>query len=453
MLYLTASPGDKLVLGRAGEHLARTVRIDIARWRAMYGEGIAALLLRRPGEADPYPCAITQDDDLVTWPITMVETAIPGTTGRYELQYRVGDQLVKSATGIAVVHDALSEPTEEPPEAQQGWVDQVLSAGAAAQTAATDAGQSASDAATSAGHAADSAAASAASAENAAGSASRAEAAAGQIPTVDPDTDHWVIGGEDTGVPATGPKGDAATIQIVDTRTVGPEAPATLTETEGSTPQDRRYIASIPKGDPGKDGVVDKALGLTNAAVGDIIKVKAVDDEGRPTEWEAEEVDLYEWVNLGEYNVADMVFPAYITLDDYTYGELSIKFESLIAEADTELYISIKFFGDGENETGYGGYFGQTLPVGTHSWGRRAVFTLRAMDVPNEVSAENASAMATRLMATWVDAGVVIWGQQYATGDRTYHSRYYKHIKAVLTTKDGAVFTGGRIVLYGRKRR
>lgn len=167
MLYLTASPGDKLVLGRAGEHLARTVRIDIARWRAMYGEGIAALLLRRPGEADPYPCAITQDDDLVTWPITMVETAIPGTTGRYELQYRVGDQLVKSATGIAVVHDALSEPTEEPPEAQQGWVDQVLSAGAAAQTAATDAGQSASDATT--------------SARNAAAAAEKSEQAIGRI--------------------------------------------------------------------------------------------------------------------------------------------------------------------------------------------------------------------------------------------------------------------------------
>lgn len=167
MLYLTASPGDKLALGRSGENLARTVRIDIARWRAMYGDGVAALLLRRPGEADPYPCAIEQDDGMVTWPITLVETAIPGTTGRYELQYRVGDQLVKSAAGIAVVYDALSEPTEEPPEPQQGWVDQVLTAGAAAQTAASDAGQSASDAA--------------ASAESAVEAAERSEQAIGRI--------------------------------------------------------------------------------------------------------------------------------------------------------------------------------------------------------------------------------------------------------------------------------
>lgn len=213
MLYLTASPGDKLVLGRSGENLARTVRIDIARWRAMYGEGVAALLLRRPGEADPYPCAIEQDDGMVTWPITLVETAIPGTTGRYELQYRVGDQLVKSAAGIAVVYDTLVSSTDELPESQQGWVDQVLTAGAAAQTAASDAGQSASDAAASARNAADSAAASASGAESAEASAQRAEAAAVKTPQVSEDGT-WAVWDEskgeytDTKVPATGPQGD-----------------------------------------------------------------------------------------------------------------------------------------------------------------------------------------------------------------------------------------------------
>lgn len=297
MLYLTASPGDKLVLGRSGENLARTVRIDITRWRAMYGDGVAALLLRRPGEADPYPCAIEQDDGMVTWPITLVETAIPGTTGRYELQYRVGDQLVKSAAGIAVVYDTLVSSTDELPGSQQGWVDQVLTAGAAAQTAADRAEAATvnvpklSDSDTwmvwdpEKGEYADTGVYS-----------------GGNAPGIDPTTGNWVIGGEDTGIHATGPqgpkgdtgatgpqgpKGDAATIQIVDTQTVDPETPATLTETADSTPQDRRYIASIPKGDPGKDGVVDVSLGLPAAAPGDIIRVKATDDKGRPTEWEA----------------------------------------------------------------------------------------------------------------------------------------------------------------------
>ena len=41
------------------------------------------------------------------------------------------------------------------------------------------------------------------------------------------------------------------------------------------------------KGDPGKDAAVDISLGITSAAAGDIVKVKAVDANGKPTEWEA----------------------------------------------------------------------------------------------------------------------------------------------------------------------
>lgn len=41
------------------------------------------------------------------------------------------------------------------------------------------------------------------------------------------------------------------------------------------------------KGDPGKDAAADISLGITSAAVGDIVKVKTVDASGKPTEWEA----------------------------------------------------------------------------------------------------------------------------------------------------------------------
>lgn len=41
------------------------------------------------------------------------------------------------------------------------------------------------------------------------------------------------------------------------------------------------------KGDPGKDAAADISLGITSAAVGDIVKVKAVDASGKPTEWES----------------------------------------------------------------------------------------------------------------------------------------------------------------------
>lgn len=166
MLYVDARPGEKLVIGRRGENRARTVRIDIARWIGLYGEGEVSLLHRRSGEDVPYPCEVTSSGSTVEWTITAADVDRPGTTGRYELQYRVGDQLVKSATGATVVYDALSEPAEEPPEAQQGWVDKVLAAGAAADDAAASAREAAQYAGAAGGQA-----------SAAAGSAAEAEAA------------------------------------------------------------------------------------------------------------------------------------------------------------------------------------------------------------------------------------------------------------------------------------
>ncbi len=51
-------------------------------------------------------------------------------------------------------------------------------------------------------------------------------------------------------------------------------------------------------------GENDISLGLSNAAVGDIIKVKAVDDNGTPTAWESVAMPDNEenWVLLGEYD-------------------------------------------------------------------------------------------------------------------------------------------------------
>ena len=51
-------------------------------------------------------------------------------------------------------------------------------------------------------------------------------------------------------------------------------------------------------------GAIDISLGLTGAAVGDIVKVKAVDANGKPTEWEA--------AQLGEYDV-DWKFAGSVT--------------------------------------------------------------------------------------------------------------------------------------------
>lgn len=127
--------GGIILLGKQGENLARRVLFDLTRWISTFGPGTAQLLHQRSGDETPYPVAVEQDGTLAIWKVSSADTASAG-TGRTELQYYVGDTLAKSETWMTKVLPALGDASEMPPEAQQGWVDQVLQAGAAAVEAA-----------------------------------------------------------------------------------------------------------------------------------------------------------------------------------------------------------------------------------------------------------------------------------------------------------------------------
>ena len=72
-------------------------------------------------------------------------------------------------------------------------------------------------------------------------------------------------------------------IESVETGEPGTYADVTMT---GDAPNHGlRFV--IPRGDKGDKGDTDISLGLTSAAVGQIIKVKAIDGSGKPTAWEA----------------------------------------------------------------------------------------------------------------------------------------------------------------------
>lgn len=133
-VYLVKT-GSILPLGKQGENLARKIQFDISRWIGTLGPGSVQLLHQRNGDETPYPVAVEQEGNLAVWTVTNADTAAAG-TGRAELQYYVGDALAKSETWMTKVFPALGPAGETPPEAQQGWVDQVLQAGAAAVEAA-----------------------------------------------------------------------------------------------------------------------------------------------------------------------------------------------------------------------------------------------------------------------------------------------------------------------------
>ena len=105
------------------------------------------------------------------------------------------------------------------------------------------------------------------------------------------DNGNWYIGTDDTGKPSRGAKGEPGqdgvtptfSIESVETGEPGTDAEVTMT---GDAPNHGlRFV--IPRGDKGDKGGTDISLGLTSAAVGQIIKVKAIDESGKPTEWEA----------------------------------------------------------------------------------------------------------------------------------------------------------------------
>lgn len=64
-------------------------------------------------------------------------------------------------------------------------------------------------------------------------------------------------------------------------------------------------------------GVADISLGITSAAVGDIVKVKAVDADGKPTEWEA----------LGFRKIREFALPEDPSTDtsDITYNMCTVE--------------------------------------------------------------------------------------------------------------------------------
>ena len=117
-----------ICLGKQGENLARVVYFDEPdMWKNTFGEGTCELIHQRSGDEAPYPVKLEIEDGHVCWKITNADTAVVG-DGKCELHYIVNDVVVKSKIWTTTVLEALSGDLAEPPEPQQSWVDEVLSA-------------------------------------------------------------------------------------------------------------------------------------------------------------------------------------------------------------------------------------------------------------------------------------------------------------------------------------
>ena len=119
--------GGTIKLGRQGENEARAIIFDISHWQKRYGEGTASLVHRRNGDEYPYPCSVATENTDLIWVIRLADVEHDG-MGECELQYIIGDQVVKSVIWSTFVSTSLTDVSDEVPDPAKSWVDQVLAA-------------------------------------------------------------------------------------------------------------------------------------------------------------------------------------------------------------------------------------------------------------------------------------------------------------------------------------
>ena len=116
---------------------------------------------------------------------------------------------------------------------------------------------------------------------------------------------NWYLGSSDTGKPSRGADGAVPDIQIGTVTTLPADSDATASM--GGTAENPLLNLGIPRGADGQgggSGGTDISLGLTSATVGQTIKVKAVDTDGKPTAWEAAESGE-KWEKITEIIIPD----------------------------------------------------------------------------------------------------------------------------------------------------
>lgn len=292
-------------LGRQGENNAqKVIWPGIAdSWARLYGDGVFALKVQRQGDNAMYPANVTSENGDVVWVLSNADTAKVG-DGVAILEYRVGSTVAKSRAWRTVTEWSPGDETTEPPEAYQSWVDKVLAAGATAEAAVSKlpyVGENGNwwrwdgsteafvDTGTSArgtkGEKGDVGAAGPAGPKGETGApGEKGEVGpAGQTGPAGPTGATGATGPTGPAGPQ-GPKGDTgAQGPTGETGPRGPQGPAGK---DGATPElIEGELVDVPSA--GGGSAPDISLGLTATTIGQTIKVKAVDTDGKPTAWEA----------------------------------------------------------------------------------------------------------------------------------------------------------------------
>lgn len=283
----------RIPLGKQGENNAvRVVWPGIAeKYAKLYGDGRFELVIVQKGKA--YPAVVNVNGTDLVWDVLAADVAT-AEVGSLELIYYVGDTIAKSQTWETVVIASKSaEGTTEPPEGPaRAWFDAIKRQIGDLSKLTTKDKENLVAAINEA-------------ARTGSGSGSVEMRVDGGYIQYSTDGVTWknLIAvaslegkpgkdGEPGEPGAPGKDGEPGK----DGHT--PKIAATKTGKTTSITADGVEIAQIKDGE---DAAADLSLGITGAQVGQTIKVKAVDTDGKPTQWEPVEMagGEREWVKVG----------------------------------------------------------------------------------------------------------------------------------------------------------
>lgn len=126
MNIIKADLTQPIILGRQGEHGVTQVLFDLSWYIKTYGDGVAQLTVKRPGDPLEYMGVVTRDGTTAVWEIGAEWTEIHG-QGYCYLHWHVDNDHAKTDTYKTMVYESRSAC--DAPEPQKGYLDRIVDAG------------------------------------------------------------------------------------------------------------------------------------------------------------------------------------------------------------------------------------------------------------------------------------------------------------------------------------
>lgn len=125
-------------IGHKAEKGVEAIEFDLTAWVETYGSGTLTVIMRRWGDAIPYPIALEIDENnKATWTLSDIDTAKAG-MAYAQLNYIVGETVVKKSDIYTFrVMDSLTGEGE-PPEAYESWLEHLTHLAAEAMAEVLD---------------------------------------------------------------------------------------------------------------------------------------------------------------------------------------------------------------------------------------------------------------------------------------------------------------------------